>query len=325
MKLSTEFKVGILAVIAITALVLGFDFLKGNNTFNRGRNFYVVYDRVPGVQESDPVKINDLLVGRVKELKLQDDYTIIARLNITNEAPIPEDTRAMISSSDLLGAKQIDLVIGQSSTLAKSGDELVGTIEIGLQDQLKAELQPITERFISLVAQVDSTVAMISTIFSGKSTKSMENSFVSVSESLDNFRRTSGRIDNMVAEQTNEIDSIFTNLAILTASFADNAGQFDKIFTNMATITDSLAALEFTETVSNANIAIKRLNQIITQLEDGKGSLGLLLKDEELYNNLNASSEDLDLLLKDIKENPRRYVTLLRIGSKDRKAKKEDN
>lgn len=314
MALNTEAKVGALAVVAVTALVLGFDFLKGNNTFQRGRDFYVVYDKVPGLQESDPIRVNDLLIGRVKDLTLRDDYTIMARLNITEDFPIPVDTRAMISSADFLGAKQVDLVIGKSDRLARSGDTLRGTIEVGIQEAIREELRPITSKVQALISSIDSSMTVVNAIFSGETGDDVENSLTSISEALTNFRNMSLRVDNMVARQTRNVDTIFSSLATVSRGFADKDAEMQRILENLATITDSLAAAEFAATVTDARDAIRGLGAIIERVEDGEGTLGKLVQDDALYENLNASSQDLDALLKDIEANPGRYVTLFRIG-----------
>jgi phospholipid/cholesterol/gamma-HCH transport system substrate-binding protein len=314
MALNTEAKVGALAVVAVTALVLGFDFLKGNNTFQRGRDFYVVYDKVPGLQESDPIRVNDLLIGRVKDLTLRDDYTIMARLNITEDFPIPVDSRAMISSADFLGAKQVDLVIGKSDRLARSGDTLRGTIEVGIQEAIREELRPITSKVQALISSIDSSMTVVNAIFSGETGEDVENSLTSISEALTNFRNMSLRVDNMVARQTRNVDTIFSSLATVSQGFADKDAEMQRILENLAAITDSLAAAEFAATVTDARDAIRGLGAIIERVEDGEGTLGKLVQDDALYENLNASSQDLDALLKDIEANPGRYVTLFRIG-----------
>jgi phospholipid/cholesterol/gamma-HCH transport system substrate-binding protein len=314
MAIHTEAKVGALAVVAVTALVLGFDFLKGNNTFQRGRDFYVVYDKVPGLQESDPIRVNDLLIGRVKDLTLRDDYTIMARLNITEDFPIPVDSRAMISSADFLGAKQVDLVIGKSDRLARSGDTLRGTIEVGIQEAIREELRPITSKVQALISSIDSSMTVVNAIFSGETGEDVENSLTSISEALTNFRNMSLRVDNMVARQTRNVDTIFSSLATVSQGFADKDAEMQRILENLAAITDSLAAAEFAATVTDARDAIRGLGAIIERVEDGEGTLGKLVQDDALYENLNASSQDLDALLKDIEANPGRYVTLFRIG-----------
>lgn len=314
MALNTEAKVGALAVVAVTALVLGFDFLKGNNTFQRGRDFYVVYDKVPGLQESDPIRVNDLLIGRVKDLTLRDDYTIMARLNITEDFPIPVDSRAMISSADFLGAKQVDLVIGKSDRLARSGDTLRGTIEVGIQEAIREELRPITSKVQALISSIDSSMTVVNAIFSGETGDDVENSLTSISEALTNFRNMSLRVDNMVARQTRNVDTIFSSLATVSRGFADKDAEMQRILENLATITDSLAAAEFAATVSDARDAIRGLGAIVERVEGGEGTLGKLVQDDALYENLKASSQDLDALLKDIEANPGRYVTLFRIG-----------
>lgn len=314
MALNTEAKVGALAVVAVTALVLGFDFLKGNNTFRRGRDFYVVYDKVPGLQESDPIRVNDLLIGRVKDLTLREDYTILARLNITEDFPIPVDTRAMISSADFLGAKQVDLVIGKSDRLARSGDTLRGTIEVGIQEAIREELRPITTKVQALISSIDSSMTVVNAIFSGETGDDVESSLTSISEALTNFRNMSLRVDNMVARQTRNVDTIFSSLATVSQGFADKDAEMQRILENLATITDSLAAAEFAATVSDARDAIRGLGAIVERVEGGEGTLGKLVRDDALYENLNASSRDLDALLKDIEANPGRYVTLFRIG-----------
>ncbi len=319
MAISTESKVGILAVVSIAALALGFDFLKGNRTFEKGRTFYAIYDRVPGLQESDPIKVNDLMVGRVKELSLRDDYTILARFTITEKFLIPADSRVMISSSDLLGAKQLDLIIGKSSAVAISGDTLRGTIQVGIQEEIREELKPITEKFQSLIAQIDTAVTLVSSLFSDQLGTDVESSVNSITASLDNFRNISLQVDQMITQQAGTVGNIFDNIEVLTGTLADNQGKIDAVLGNLESITDSLAAAEFTQTVAEARKAIISLNNIAQTIENGDGTLGMLIRDQALYNNLRNSSEQLDILLKDIQENPGRYVTLLRIGGGDRK------
>ncbi|MBI1193941.1 MAG: MCE family protein [Bacteroidetes bacterium] len=319
MAISTETKVGILAVVSITLLALGFDFLKGNRTFERGRTFYAVYDRVPGLQESDPIKVNDLLVGRVKELTLLPDYKILARFTITEEFDIPTDSRVMISSSDLLGAKQIDLIIGNSRTLARSDDTLRGTIQIGIQEEIREELKPITEKFQSLIAQIDSAVTIVSSIFSENMGNDVESSVHSITASLENFQKMSLRADQLVESQSSSVDSIFGSIETLTGTLASNQANIDRIVNNLATITDSLAAVEFAQTVTEARLAIASLAQIVQTVESGEGTLGKLIMDDALYQSLQSSTNDLDALLLDIQANPGRYVTLLRIGGGNKK------
>ncbi len=311
MALSAETKVGILAFIAIGALALGFDFLKGNRTFERGRTYYAVYDRVPGLQSSDPVKVNDLMVGRVKDLTLLPDYRVLARLVITEDFPIPADSRLMISASDLLGAKQLDLMVGKSSQLAVSGDTLRGVIQIGIQEEIREELKPITDKFQDLIAQIDTAVILVSSIFSEELGSDVGSGVSAVSTSLENFRSISFRLDQMVAEQSGNVGSIFENLEAVTEGLARNQENFDAIIGNLERITDSLAAAELAQTVSEARLAIASLGRIVGHVESGQGSLGMLVSDDSLYQNLKTSTEHLDQLLLD--------VTLLRIGGRDKK------
>jgi phospholipid/cholesterol/gamma-HCH transport system substrate-binding protein len=314
MAVSTEARVGALAVVAITALVLGFDFLKGNNTFKKGRDYYVVYERVPGLQESDPIKVNDLLVGRVKELKLRADYSIVARLNISESFDIPKDTRAMISAVDFLGAKQVDLVIGKDPELARSGDTLMGTVEMGIQQAIREELQPITAKVQELMGSIDSSMTVVNAIFSGETGDDVTSSVTSIAEALENFNRVSMRIDRMVAKQAVNVDSIFTNLADVTGALAANDDQLGNIIGNMEAITDSLAAADFAGAVAEARDALSGLSSLVSAVNDGEGTLGKLIAEDGLYQDLNQTVQDLDKLVVDIEENPGRYVTLLRIG-----------
>ncbi len=322
MAVSTEARVGALAVVAITALVLGFDFLKGNNTFKKGRDFYVVYERVPGLQESDPIKVNDLLVGRVKELNLRPDYSIVARLNISESFDIPRDTRAKISAVDFLGAKQVDLVIGKSTELAQSGDTLRGTVEMGIQQAIREELQPITAKVQELMGSIDSSMTVVNAIFSGETGDDVTNSVTSIAEALQNFNSVSKRIDQMVARQATNVDTIFTNLAAFSSSLAKNDVKLSLIAENMATITDSLAAVDFAGTVANARDALKSLTEVVDAVNDGEGTLGKLITEDGLYEDIDQTVEDLDRLVRDIEANPSRYVTLLRIGGGKRDRKK---
>ena len=324
MAISTETKVGILAVVSIAALALGFDFLKGNRTFEKGRNFYAIYDQVPGLQASDPIKVNDLLVGRVKELTLLPDYKILARFTITEDFDIPSDSRVMISASDLLGAKQIDLIIGKSLTLARSEDTLRGTIQIGIQEEIREELKPITEKFQSLIAQIDSAVTVVSSLFSNQTGDDVENSITSITTSLENFKSVSFRVDQMIADQAKSVDSIFGNLETVTGVFAANQEKIDLILGNLANLSDSLAAAQISQTVAEARQAIGSLANIMASIENGEGTMCKLVMDDELYTNLKTSSDHLDYLLMDLQANPSRYVTLIRIGGGDKKKKQED-
>lgn len=325
MTISNETKVGVLAILAITSLVLGFDFLKGNNTFDRGRTYYVIYPEIQGLQESNPIRINGAMIGRVKTVTLLDDYRILARLTVTDPVEIPRDSRAIIAAPDLLGTKMIDLRPGTSAELARSGDTLIGSLQPGIQELIQEQLAPIQESVQTLLAQLDSSVVAIDQMFGGSTPDNIERSFTSISDALSNFSRTSQRIDDLIRTQTVTVDSIFGNLKDVTGAIATNQDQIDRLLNNLANLSDTLAEAPLASTVSETRDAIRNLSNIVGALEEGQGSLGKLLIEEGLYDNLEASSRELDLLLQDLQENPSRYVTLLRIGGgkAERKRAKE--
>ncbi len=290
MKISNETKVGILATVAITVLILGYSFLKGMDLFTTDDEYYAVYDKIDGLTVSKPVYVNGFQVGRVSKLKLTPQGKIIAEFRIDPDYQIPRNTKAQLENTDLLGGKAVVFYLGDSKEFAVDGDTIIGTNQAGLMDQLK----PVQEKASLIASRMDSVLNSINQTLNPEFKRNFNQSFSSIAQTLQTLEGTSRKVDGLVGAQSKRIGDILVNLESMSA--------------NLKKISAEGAEANLGETLVNANKAVSDLQQVVNKINAGQGSLGLLVNDQQLYNNLNQATANLDQLMIDLKANPKRYV-----------------
>jgi len=304
MKIKNETKVGILAAFAIALLIIGYNFLKGNSIFSNETNLFARYTRVDGLTVSKPILINGYQIGRVAKLQLEPGGTILATLSINSKYEIPENSIARLEGTDLLGSKAIVMSLGNSKKMAEDGFLLNANVEKGLMEQV----QPVQKKAELIIGKMDSILSSVNSILNPNFQKNVDKSFSSIAGTLASLETTSKKVDGLVGSESARIDAIFKNVEGITANLNNNNKKITDILTNINTVTDKFAAANFKQTLDNANNAIADLQSVISGIKDGKGSLGLLLNDTKMYDNLNSASKNLDALMIDLKANPKRYV-----------------
>lgn len=317
MKIKNETKVGILAAFAIALLIIGYNFLKGNSIFSSETILYAKYTQVDGLAVSKPVLINGYQIGRVAALELQPDATIKATLKINGKYEIPKNTIARLEGTDLLGSKAIVLTLGNDKNFAQDGDYLQTNVEKGLMETF----QPVQKKAELIITKMDSILSSINTILNPNLQKNIDRSFTSIAGTLTSLESTSKKVDALVGSESSKLSSILSNVEAITANFKSNGARIDAVMKNLNTMTDKVAAINFETTVNNANKAIADLQGMISDLKNGKGTLGALLNDRQMYDNLNNASKNLDALMIDLKANPKRYVHFSVFGGGNKKDK----
>jgi len=317
MKIKNETKVGILAAFAIALLIIGYNFLKGNSIFSNETTLRAKYTRVDGLTVSKPILINGYQIGRVAKLELQTDGTIIATLSINSKYEIPVNSIARLEGTDLLGSKAIVMSLGNSKKMAEDGDMLNANVEKGLMEQV----QPVQKKAELIIGKMDSILSSVNSILNPNFQKNVDKSFNSIAGTLASLETTSKKVDGLVGSESARIEAIFKNVEGITANLNNNNKKISDILTNINTVTDKFAAANFKQTLDNANNAIADLQAVISGIKDGKGSLGLLLNDNKMYENLNNASKNLDALMIDLKANPKRYVHFSVFGGGNKKDK----
>lgn len=310
MKISKEFKVGIVFIIAIAVLIWGFNYLKGINLFSKQKTYYSIYPRVNGLVKANPVLINGLKVGQVKDIYFAQGGggLIVVAMTMKTEFPIPDNSVATIYSSDLMGSKAIELILGSSQNYIQDGDTLPSDVEASLKEAVNQQIKPLKNRAEDLIKSIDSVVVMVQTVFNKKSREDIANALESVKNTLNSLENASSNIDTIVQSQAGRLANILYNLDMITTNIENNNDKIDRIINNFASISDSLAKAEIPQTFNNINSAVNDLAVIAEKINSGEGTLGMLINDDELYNNLKQASSDLEILLQDIKTNPKRYV-----------------
>jgi phospholipid/cholesterol/gamma-HCH transport system substrate-binding protein len=317
MKIKNETKVGILAAFAIALLIIGYNFLKGNSIFSSETSLFARYTRVDGLTVSKPVLINGYQIGRVAKLQLEPGGTILATLSINSKYEIPENSIARLEGTDLLGSKAIVMSLGNSKKMAEDGFTLNANVEKGLMEQV----QPVQKKAELIIGKMDSILSSVNSILNPNFQKNVDKSFNSIAGTLASLETTSKKVDGLVGSESARIEAIFKNVEGITANLNNNNKKISDILTNINTVTDKFAAANFKETLDKANSAIGDLQSVISGIKEGKGSLGQLLNDKTLSDNLNSASKNLDALMIDLKANPKRYVHFSVFGGGNKKDK----
>lgn len=315
MKIKNETKVGILAAFAIALLIIGYNFLKGNSVFTNETVLYARYSQVDGLAVSKPVLVNGYQIGRVAALELQPDASIIATLKINGKYEIPKNTIAKLEGTDLLGSKAIVLTLGSDKNFAVDGDFLETNVAKGLMETM----QPVQKKAEMIIAKMDSILTNVNAILNPNLQKNIDQSFTSIAATLGSLESTSKKVDALVGSESARLSSILANVEAITLNFKNNGAKIDGIMNNLNQVTNKVAALNFEQTINNANKAVADLQSMITDVKNGKGTIGALLTDRQMYDNLTNASKNLDALMIDLKANPKRYVHFSVFGGGNKK------
>lgn len=312
MKISNEFKVGLLAVISILLFIFGYNYLKGNNLLNSSRTFYAVYDNVEGLSKSSPVTINGLQVGSITDIKFLDSSgKLVVVMNINNDFDFPKGSVAKIYGGNLIGSKSmaIEPVYDQEGK-ALSGDTLVSKVDPGLLELVNNRLTPLQARVETAVSDVDTLVTSVNSILSSDTQRSIKQSFIDIRTTLNSLKNTTKNINDVVAENKQNINSSFVNINETTE--------------NLKNVSDSISRINIEKISNDLEESVANINAVTKKIDDKDGTLGKLVNDDQLYQNLEGASKELEELLNDIKTNPKRYVHFSVFGKKNRPYKKKD-
>jgi phospholipid/cholesterol/gamma-HCH transport system substrate-binding protein len=312
MKVSNETKIGALTAIAITLLILGFNFLKGKNLIEKKATIYIAFEKVNGLNMADMIKINGLKVGGVEDMQETDaDLSgIIVAFHLTRAINIPNDSYAQVVTNPL-GSSFIELVMGKSTTFVKDGDTLKSVQTKGLVQDLQDKLEPTIENLNKTLTSLEETVKRVGNVFD-------EEAKQNIGKTLKELALATDQINSMLAPGKGSIAKSVENIAGISGNIKNNNDSINMIIGNLTKVSRDVSNAEIGNTIKQLEIASVNLNQILNSIKEGKGSLGKLTKDETLYNNLTSTSNSLNILLQDLRLHPKRYVQVSVFGKKDK-------
>lgn len=314
MRYSREIKTGVFAVVSILLFILGYQFVKNSKLFQVSREFYVVYNNVVGLEAGAPVTINGMRVGKVKNLALANkagDGVLVTFL-LENDFEFPKSSVIKIYASGIIGGNNLAILPADGDPImAQAGDTLRGELESGMIDGLIEKFSPIEKSLLSTLTKVDSVLSDIDQVLDARSKQHLRQSMESLSVAMDQLSQTATGLNVLVDRNQNELDAAFKSIL--------------KTSTNLETITDSIAAVNTAQMLKDLSGSISALNQITNAMAQGEGSLGALIQDDGLYQDLRTLTEDAQNLLKDIKSKPKRYVHFSLFGQKDDPEENQSN
>lgn len=326
MKISKEFKIGIIVTTTIGLFIWGFNFLKGNDLFNQKYELYAVYPKIDGLIEANPLLINGFKVGQVNKItltKLNGQYAVLVKFLLTEEVNIPKNSIAKAVSSDLLGSKAVEIIYSNETEFVKSGDTLIALNEEGLKTAVSKQLAPIQAKAVGLLSSIDSVMTVVQFILNTKTRDNLDKSFEGIKKAIQSLEQTAYKLDDLMASEKIKISAILTKLNSLAGMLEKNTGKIDNIIGNFSNLSDSLSKSDLKSAISEADKTLQELNKLVAQINAGQGTLGKLAKNDSLYNNLNKASDDLDKLMKDLRINPERYIHFSVFGRKDKNKPKD--
>jgi len=310
MVIRKDIKAGIVFVIALVVLIWGLMYLKGLELFKTSRTFYAVYDHVNGLVAANPISIRGLQVGQVKKLYFdpKNPQKIIVELYVLGDYPIPKNSSARIYSSSLLGAKEVEIVPGDSKVFAKDGDTLLSITEATLGEEVNKQLLPLKRKAENLISSIDTVATIIQQVLNKNTRENLVEAIEHVKQTLGNIAHATHNLDTLIGAQRQNLSDIIINVESISTNLKDNNGKISNILTNFSNLSDSLAKARIPYTLAQVNRAIANLDSSLQKINRGEGTVGQLINNETLYKEVEKAARDLNLLLEDIKANPKKYV-----------------
>jgi phospholipid/cholesterol/gamma-HCH transport system substrate-binding protein len=298
--MSKEFKVGLIALIAGALMYYGFNFLKGKDFFSPTNKYYAIYNKVDGLNKSNPVIINGLTVGRVGKIRLlqSEENLILVELNIDDAIVLGDSTVAALSNTDFLGSKGVILTVNSIERPLIPGDTLISVIDKGLEDIL-ASAEPVANN-------LNTTITRINEILIG-----LKGSGETINVTLNELKKTTISVNEIIGQNQNKLAQIMNQTSYLIQNLNNKLDGIDPVFAKTEGLLDSLSNLQINETLATIRAAVNGLNETVASITNEEGTLGKLISNDSLYNSIDQTMSDLDQLIIHMDQYPKHFFAPL--------------
>tara|TARA_B100001094_G_scaffold166759_1_gene161390 strand:- start:963 stop:1907 length:945 start_codon:yes stop_codon:yes gene_type:complete len=314
MKFNKEIKIGFLAIIGIMMSVFSYNYLKGINLFEKNRKFKVTYSKVDGLSMSNPVTLNGFKIGKVHKINFNRENTreLIVDIIIENDVIFPKTSTAELYETGLIGGKAIAIIpdYKNDSTIALDGDFLKGVLKPGLTELVNQILPQVQLQLESVMQSAEVVFENINKLFDEETKTELKSSIKEFSLLTQNLSNTSRRVSDLIEKSAPGIELTINDLK-------DTSN-------NLKSITDSVSKKDISDLTNNLNELVKNLSKVSKNLNNSNGTMGMLIQDKSIYENLEKATNELNILIEDVKLNPSRYVNFSVFGKKNKDFKKNN-
>jgi phospholipid/cholesterol/gamma-HCH transport system substrate-binding protein len=315
-KISNETKVGAIAVISVAILILGFNFLKGKKLLTKSTTLYANYGNIQGLQKSNPVVINGLQVGNVFDIRTDRNMrNILIEMTITKDVFIPVNSIALIKTNPL-GTPSIEIKLGDAPTHLKNKDSILTETSGGLFDNVLKNVDPVLFEVKRSIKSLDTLLVNMNNVIDPKAKKNIGATLENLNAITSSMIQSTASLQILLNTQTGALAKSLNNVNAITANFAANNEKINHVVTNLDNTTTKIAQLDFDKTLNTLNSTLTDLKAVVGKMNSTDGTLGKLMNDPVMYNNLASTGNKLNLLLDDIRINPKRYVNISVFGKK---------
>lgn len=296
-------------MIAVALLIIGFNVLKGNNLFSRTKTLYAIYDNVSGLAPANPVEVNGLKIGTVTALGVENQNVgkISVKMSIQPGINIPQNSVARIVSADLLGSKAVVLDFGNASEYLQNYDTIQSAAGSSITSNLMSDLKPLSGKIQNTLVSLDTVLNDFHSSLNDETRNNLQSSISELNTTMKNFSKVS-----------EELDLLVKNLNTISVNLKNNNDTINQILDNTQKVTSAIAASDLKGTINDLHQTVQELNEVMKKINSDQGSMGLLLNDKHLYQNLQSSTANLNLLMEDLRLNPNRYVHFSLFGRKNK-------
>ena len=305
MKNKNEIKTGILVVLGIGLFIFGFSYLKSNDIFVSDRIFYAVYDDVEGVVKSTPVTINGFPVGSIQDISFFKNNSLLVKFRVENDIKFSINSIAQIYETGLIGGKALAIIpANDNSRVAVYNDTLVSSVAPGLTELVNEKLTPLQENIESMIVSANNVLDKVNAIFDDPTRANLRTSVSDFSETIKDLKETSKMIKSVMKSNKLSIDQTITNVL--------------DISTDLSEISKTINQSELSTTMKNFKNSSEGLSRVLNNINEGNGTISKLIGNDSLFQNLNDASKSIDLLIEDIRLNPKRYIHFSVFGKKNK-------
>jgi phospholipid/cholesterol/gamma-HCH transport system substrate-binding protein len=326
LKVSNETKIGALTAIAITILILGFNFLKGKTLFSTPKKIYAVYESTMGLPNTAPVYYKGLQIGVTGDKHELDKFAsrIVVPITLNKDILIPRNSVAIISGSPLgISSSVIDIKPGDDTLhFIKVGDTVMTNAPSDLLNQVTKQLNPVLYQVENAVHSLDSVLRIIGNTFDANAKNNVQGILANINKTTAGLITSSASLQQLLNTQSGALAQSLNNVNSFTGNLAKNNEKINGVLSNLEKASGKIANLELDETMKGLNKSINELQGVIAKFGNEEGTLGKLIKDPSIYNRLNNLTFSINTLVDDLKVHPKRYISLF--GRKDKKIKPLD-